>query len=116
MKAMPILAVLAATASLTAAAQAPAGDATKGKSLFMKNLCYTCHGTAGQGGDRGAGPRIAPNPFPWEAFVQSTRRPRESMPRYAVEFLSDEELADIYAYLVSIKPGAKASEITLLQE
>jgi mono/diheme cytochrome c family protein len=38
------------------------------------------------------------------------------MPRYAAEFLSDEELADIYAYLVSIKPGAKASEITLLQE
>jgi mono/diheme cytochrome c family protein len=113
---MPMIAVLAVTASLPAAAQAPAGDATRGKSLYMKQLCYTCHGTAGQGGDRGAGPRIAPNPFPWEAFVHSTRRPRDVMPRYAVEFLSDEELADIYAYLVSIKPGTKASEITLLVE
>ena len=25
----------------------------------MKNMCYTCHGTVGQGGDRGSGPRIA---------------------------------------------------------
>jgi mono/diheme cytochrome c family protein len=116
MKTMPMLAVLAATASLPAAAQAPTGDATRGKSLYMKQLCYACHGTGGQGGDRGAGPRIAPNPFPWEAFVQSIRRPREVMPRYDVEFLSDQELADIYAYLVSIKPTAKAGEITLLSE
>ena len=38
-------------------AQAPAGDAAKGKVLFMKNGCYECHGTVGQGG---TGPRIAP--------------------------------------------------------
>jgi mono/diheme cytochrome c family protein len=116
MKTLPIVAVLAAMASVSAGAQAPAGDVARGMSLYMKHLCYTCHGTAGQGGDRGSGPRIAPNPFPWEVFVQSTRRPRESMPRYAVEFLSDAELADIYAYLVSIKPARKASEITLLVE
>ena len=115
---MKIASVLALSiaASLPAWAQAPAGDAARGKSLFMKNLCYTCHGTAGQGGDRGSGPRIAPNPFPWEAFVQATRRPRESMPRYDAEFVSDEELADIYAYLVSIKPGPKAADVQLLRD
>ena len=101
---------------LGAQAQAPAGDAARGKPLFMKNMCYTCHGTAGQGGDRGSGRRIAYDVWPWEGFVQQVRHPRESMPRYAKEFVSDAELADIYAYVSSMKRGAKASDIPLLKE
>jgi mono/diheme cytochrome c family protein len=104
------------SASVAAFAQGPAGDAARGKAAFMKNMCYTCHGTAGQGGDRGSGPRIAYDVWPWEAFAQQTRRPRESMPRYPVEHLSDRDLADIYAYVVSVKRGAKAGEIPLLKE
>src|SRR6185503_2008913 len=111
-----IFVMLAALAALSASAQAPQGDATRGKALYMTNLCYTCHGTAGQGGDRGSGPRLAPNVFPWEAFTVAVRRPRESMPRYPVQQVSDKELADIHAYLSSIKPGAKAAEIPLLKE
>jgi mono/diheme cytochrome c family protein len=110
------LVIAACAAALGAMAQPPAGDAGRGKSLYMKNLCYTCHGTAGQGGDRGSGPRIAPGLFPWEAFVHQVRRPREAMPRYAVEHVSDADLAAIYAYLASIKPGPKAADIPLLKE
>ena len=102
--------------ALAAHAQAPSGDTARGKALYMKNMCYTCHGTAGQGGDRGSGPRLAPDPFPWEAFAAQVRRPRESMPRYAQEHLSDAELAAIYAYVASFKQGRKASEIPLLKE
>ena len=101
--------------STVAPADAPQGDIARGKSLYMKNLCYTCHGTAGQGGDRGSGPRLAPNPFPWEGFAQQVRHPRESMPRYPVQFVSDQDLADIYAYVSSYKEGTKASEIPLLK-
>jgi mono/diheme cytochrome c family protein len=108
--------VLAGLASCSALADAPKGDAARGKTLFMKNLCYTCHGTAGQGGDRGSGPRIAPDPFPWEAFTTAVRRPRESMPRFAPEFVSDQDLADIHAYLSAFKRGAKAADIPLLKE
>jgi mono/diheme cytochrome c family protein len=107
---------MASFAATSVFADAPKGDPARGKALFMKNLCYTCHGTAGQGGDRGSGPRLAPNPFPWEGFVQQTRHPRESMPRYAPEFVSDAELADIYAYLSAFKAGPKASEIPLLKD
>ncbi|MGZ5099111.1 MAG: c-type cytochrome [Usitatibacter sp.] len=46
------LAALAAFAFTASFAQAPAGDAARGQALFMKNMCWTCHGTAGQGGDR----------------------------------------------------------------
>ena len=110
------IAVVAMLAATPAFADAPQGDAARGKSLYMKNLCYTCHGTAGQGGDRGSGPRLAPNPFPWEGFAQQTRHPREQMPRYPVEYVSDQDLADIYAYVTSIKAGPKASEIPLLKD
>jgi mono/diheme cytochrome c family protein len=110
-----IAAALAAFA-LSANAQAPAGDAARGKAAYMKNMCYTCHGTAGQGGDRGSGPRIIHDVWPWEAFAQQTRRPRESMPRYPVEHLSDADLADIYAYVAGQKRGTPAKDISLLKE
>jgi len=111
-----IIAALAATAALAAHADPPAGDAARGKAVYMKNMCYTCHGTAGQGGDRGSGPRIAYDVWPWEAFSQQVRRPREQMPRYTKEHVSDQDLADIYAYVSSFKKGPRASEIQLLKE
>ena len=115
MKSKLVAAALAAL-SFAAQAEAPAGDATRGKALFMKNMCYTCHGTSGQGGDRGSGPRIAYDVWPWEAFSQQVRRPRETMPRYAAEHVSDQDLADIYAYVSSFRKGPQASEIPLLKE
>ena len=42
------------------AADAPKGDAAKGRALYMTNGCSYCHGTAGQGGGgRTGGLRIA---------------------------------------------------------
>ena len=112
-----LLACLAAMLCCTAAsADAPKGDATRGRELFMKNMCYTCHGTAGQGGDRGSGPRIAYDVWPWEGFRQQVRHPRESMPRYDARFLSDAELADVYAYVASMKRGPKAADIPQLRD
>ena len=115
MKVQLIAAALLAV-SLAAQADAPAGDVARGKGLYMKNMCYTCHGTAGQGGDRGSGPRIAYDVWPWEGFAQQVRHPREQMPRYDAKHLGDQDLADIYAYVSSMKRGAKAAEIPLLKE
>ncbi len=111
-----IEALLAASLVASVQAQAPAGDGVRGKAAYMKNMCHTCHGTVGQGGDRGSGPRIAYDVWPWEGFVQQVRRPREAMPRYDVAFLGDAELADIYAYVASARPGRKAKDIPLLGE
>ena len=116
MKAMHWIVAACAAAAFGAQAQAPAGDAARGKAAYMKQGCYACHGTVGQGGDRGSGGRIAYDVWPWPAFAQQVRRPRESMPRYPAEHVSDQELADIYAYVVAIKPGPKASEIPLLKD
>jgi mono/diheme cytochrome c family protein len=96
---MRLLAVLFLIATPSAFAQ----SAERGMKLYQEKWCHSCHGTAGQGGERGAGPKLAPNPFPYEAFAAQTRRPRMNMPRYPIEHLSDAELADIYAYLASVK-------------
>lgn len=99
---------------LAAHAEAPAGDAQRGKAVFMKQMCWSCHGTVGQGSQYG--PKLAPQPFPWEAFRNQVRQPRSSMPPYGATHLPDTELADVYAYIASVEPGKKASEIGLLKD
>jgi ubiquinol-cytochrome c reductase cytochrome c subunit len=98
------LAALAAC-SVGAAAQsaAPPGDAVNGKRVYMADGCYQCHGTVGQG-SRPTGPHIAPNPIPYEGFAAQVRRPVNTMPPYTTVVLSEQELADIYAYLMTIPP------------
>ena len=113
MKSMLIAAALAALAT-AAHAQGPAGDASRGETLYMKNMCHTCHGTAGQGSRYGV--HLAPKTLPWEAFSRQVRHPRATMPRFPAEFVSDQDLADIHAWLAAMKAGPGAAEIPLLKE
>ena len=106
---------LAFACALPALGQTPAGSADRGAKLYIEKMCYTCHGYSGQGGERGSGPRVAPDVWPWEAFERQTRRPRADMPRYSQQFVSDQELADIHAWLSTMKPGPKAADIPLLR-
>jgi len=80
------------------AAQPPQGDAAKGKARFAAVGCYQCHGFVGQGG---AGARLAPNPIPYPAFQSYIRNPKGQMPPYTSKYLTDQDLADMYAYLQS---------------
>lgn len=86
----------------------------RGQKLYNKNMCNACHGTAGNGGERTSGPQIAPNVWPMEAMTKQMRNPRQDMPRYDEKFVSDAELADIHAWLSTIKAGPKAKDIPLL--
>jgi ubiquinol-cytochrome c reductase cytochrome c subunit len=110
-----LAAFLHAPFAIAADPTAPPGSIERGKELYMKNTCYSCHGMVGQGGERKAGPRLAPDPFPYVAFAMQLRQPRGTMPRYPVQFVSDQDLADIYAYVASIPAGPKANDIPLLK-
>jgi mono/diheme cytochrome c family protein len=79
---------------------APAADAMKGKQTFVRVGCFECHGHVGQGGV--AGVKLAPDPLPFDAFANVVRTTSRQMPRYSTRILSDDDLADIYAYLTSI--------------
>lgn len=98
-----------------ALAQGSGDDVARGRALYMANGCYTCHGTAGQGGERSGAPKLAPDPYPYEAFRALVRTPRESMPRLDVKYVSDEQLRLIHRYLGSIPAGPAAKDIPALQ-
>ena len=97
-----------------AAAPALAADAAKGKTAFMQNGCWQCHGEVGQGG--AAGKTLAPKPMPLEAFNVFVRNSNGQMPPYPKEILSDADLADIHAYLQSIPAAKDYKGIPLLSQ
>jgi len=103
-----------AAAQNTSAADAPAGNVENGKKLYIAYYCYACHGTVGQGGRDGA--RIAPNPPPLATIRNYVRKPTGNMPPYTPKVVSDQELADIYAFLKSIPPSPAAKDIPLLSQ
>src|SRR6478735_520340 len=95
-----------------ALAQTKPGDVANGKRLFMRNGCYQCHGTVGQGGL--AGPRLAQTKLTLPAFTSYVRNPRPSnMPPYRSKVMTDLELADVYAYIQSVPPPVPPSDIPI---
>jgi len=101
--------------ALTAIAQTKAGDSPNGKRLFMRNGCYQCHGTVGQGGL--AGPRLAQTKLTLPAFTSYVRNSRPSnMPPYRSKVMTDQELADVYAYIQSVPPPVPPSAIPILNQ
>jgi len=85
---------------LTSANFAHAASAEKGKTAFTQHGCWECHGFAGQGG--AAGKQLAPNVMPLAAMSAFVRNSNGPMPPYTKAVLSEEDLADIHAYLESL--------------
>jgi mono/diheme cytochrome c family protein len=105
------VAVLAA-ALVFGQSAASASSAEKGQGLFLKYGCWQCHGTLGQGGI--TGPRLAPDPLPFDALANFVRTSSGSMPPYRQAVLPDADLADIYAYLQSIPNPPDPKTLPLL--
>ena len=79
-------------------AAAPAGNVENGKALYLQVGCYQCHGLAGQGAQM-TGPRVSRTEFPFGSFLYQLRRPANQMPPYEAAVLSDQDAADLYAYV-----------------
>jgi mono/diheme cytochrome c family protein len=95
-------------------ASAQAADAARGKILFTQKYgCYECHGTEGEGSPV-TGPRLAPNPLPFDTLQAFIRTSNGPMPPFRESILPNADLADIYAYLQSLKPGPGYKDIPLL--
>jgi mono/diheme cytochrome c family protein len=91
-----------------------AGDLAKGKALFLKDGCYECHGTVGQGTKDGA--RIGPPVLNAQGLIRYVRRPSGAMPAFTEKVITDVELTDIYAYLKSIPAPKAVKDIPLLEQ
>ena len=92
---------------------APTGNVANGKTLYVQVGCYQCHGEAGQGA-RATGPRISQTQFPFEGFLYQLRHPANQMPPYQAAVLSDQDAADLYAYVRQM-PVRDPNSIPLLK-
>ena len=91
-----------------------AADAARGKILFTQKYgCYQCHGTEGQGSAI-TGPKLAPDPIPYETLSAFIRTSSRNMPPFREAILPNADLEDIYAYLKSIPPAKDWKTIPLL--
>ena len=93
---------------------APKGDAVHGKKIFVTDGCWQCHGYQGQGSN--AGPKLAPTPLPYEAVFRQLRKPRGTMPVYTHVTTSDQDVADIHAYLQSMPKAKTVADIPALAD
>ena len=88
-----------------------------GESVYVRIGCPACHGTVGHGG---AAKRLAPDTLPLAAFTTWVRNGTPGwsflagMPAFSADVLSDEELADIQAYLASQPQPPPLADIPLL--
>lgn len=90
------------------------GDAAKGKDLYMKYSCYACHGFSGQ---NGPGARLVPMRMATQAFTAYVRSPRtRQMPSFSAKVLSDQQLADIHAYVKTLPDSKPAKDIPALAQ
>jgi mono/diheme cytochrome c family protein len=108
------VAALIVTGTAMAQDTAPAGSVQRGKQIYVDLACYSCHSLHGQGGGRGSWPKISTPLMPWTAFVGLIRRPPRDMPAYTEKWVSDQAVADMYAYLASLKPAPAVKEVPLL--
>jgi mono/diheme cytochrome c family protein len=100
-----------------ALAQDSPGDAANGKQLYMKDGCFSCHGTVGQGGGgRAGGLRLAQMPIPFAAFLNQLRHPANEMPPYVAGVLSDRDASDIFAYIASLPAPPDVKTIPALND
>jgi ubiquinol-cytochrome c reductase cytochrome c subunit len=113
-----IRAALAAVAALALGSAAGAvGSPDKGKAAFIKNGCFQCHGTVGQGSvATSRGKVLYDTELPLEAFIGFVRGTNRAMPAYGEKILSDADLTDIWAYLESLPKTPDYKTIPLLNQ
>jgi mono/diheme cytochrome c family protein len=100
-----------------ALAEDAGGDAAKGKAVYAKLRCFTCHGRAGQGGAFNyPAPALAAIELPVEAFQAFLREPANDMPAFSTALLSDKEAADMWAWLHSLPGRKSAKDFPLLNQ
>jgi len=96
---------------------APAGNAARGHELYLTTGCFECHGRNGQGGAfNGPAPALAHTEMGFEAFKEQLRHPANDMPAYATAVMSDQDVADVLAYVQALLGPRFFGDIELLKD
>lgn len=91
------------------------GDAARGREMFVDYTCYACHGYTGE---TGSGARLNPPRLNQAGFIAYVRNPPnpDRMPPYRQQEVTDQNLADIFAFITSLKSNSpEVEDIPLLE-
>jgi len=88
---------------VTGTALAQAGDVARGRQLWETKLCKNCHGANGEGGY--AAPRAGDGKS-LEDWLTQVRTPRSAMPAFSDTQVSDQDIADMHAYMQTLTAPA----------
>jgi mono/diheme cytochrome c family protein len=87
--------------TLSACGTTPAGNPENGQKWYKMNNCNACHGDKGNGG---RGPNIAGIDMGFGSFIKKLRKKDAPiMPPYPETKISEQDAADMYAFLKSVK-------------
>ena len=104
-----LLAIILTTLAAPVSAQTIAtGDVARGKDIYMRDACYTCHGTTGASTSF-VGPKLAHAGLTANRILRQLRQPQAQMPAYTENVLSDKDAADLAAYVLSLSEGPAPS-------
>ncbi len=84
----------------SAAGPAAKGDVAAGQTAFTSKGCSACHGANGEGG---IGPKIAGTSRSLDQVTSRVRSGGGAMPAFDSSKVSDQDIANIYAFLQSKK-------------
>src|SRR2546422_8367896 len=109
-----VIASLVPTAATPQSNAAPTGNVNNGKDLYLKIGCWECHGYSAQTGN---GARLVSTKLNQQGFINYIRNPRTNgMPIYTAKFVTDQQAADLFAYIKTFKEPAAAKDIPLLNQ
>jgi mono/diheme cytochrome c family protein len=87
--------------ALSACGSSPAGNVENGQKWYKMNNCNACHGENGSGG---RGPNIKGIDMGFGSFVKKLRKKDAPiMPPFPESKISEQDAADIYAFLKGAK-------------
>lgn len=75
------------------------GDPERGQQVFFQNGCNVCHGDTGEGG---IGPTIAQTGLSVGQMIDQYRNPRGVMPAFNPDVVTDQQVADVHAWLQTL--------------
>jgi len=95
----------------------PSGNAAHGRELYLATGCFECHGRNGQGGAfNGPAPALAHTEMGFEAFKEQLRHPANDMPAYATAVMSDQDVADVLAFVHALPGPRSPADIAILKD
>lgn len=96
-----IIMIVGTVVATVSGCSAPEGNAADGQRWYRMHNCHACHG---ENGNDGEGPQIGGLSMGFHSFTKRLRNAETPiMPAYSEEQISDQDVADILAFLKAQK-------------